>query len=101
MRTEQGAIKVVYNAFVPTFFVIPVQPVTDWYTGRFDNFPGRQEAFENMFQVHQEEIEIDPLFPPVNCYVGFYVYYIGWALYDPIAYDEPSPRCFVDDYSSV
>lgn len=96
---EKAAIRAVYDAFVPTYFVVPVADVDALYAGSSDNFDGRQQAFENMFDVTRVEVEIFPGLPEVLCYSGFYEFYLTWLLYDPIAYDTPGPACRQFDYS--
>jgi len=98
---EKQAVWAVYNSFVPLYFVVPCAPVDAVYAASELNFEGRQEAFENMFRVTREEIEIVEGFPPVECYVGFWEYYITWLLYPPISDGTPYVPCFQNDYSNV
>ena len=98
---EREAIKLVFDSFVPLYFVVPCAPVDNYYAGLAINFDGRQQAWENMFGVVRREVEIDPLFPPVECYIGFYTFYLTWLLYDPICCDGLRPDCRQDDYSPV
>lgn len=96
---EKGAIQVVFDNWIPTFFVVGVQPVTDWYNSLSTNFVGRQELWEKMFDVTREEIEIDPMLPPVEVYNGFYPYYFTWLFYPPIADDFDDTHCRPYEYS--
>lgn len=98
---EREAIKIVYASFVPTFFVCPCKPVDDYYAAHPLNFEGRQQAFESMFQVLREEVEIFEGLPPVECYIGFYTFFVGWGFYDPICCGGLRPDCRQDDYSPV
>lgn len=98
---EKGAIQVVFDSFVPTFFVVPTAPVTAWYASLSTNFDRRQELFEIMFQVTRIDVEIDPMFPPVECYSGFWEYYITWLLYPPIADDFDDTHCRAYEYGQV
>jgi hypothetical protein len=98
---EREAIQLVFDSFVPTFFVVPTEPVDDYYAGLAIDFDGRQEAWENMFEVTREEIEIIEGLPPVMCYVGFYEFYLTWFLYEPICCGGLRPECRQDDYSPV
>jgi len=98
---ERDAIKIVYDSFVPLYFVVPTAPVDDYYASLAINFDGRQQAWENMFEVLREEITIVEGEPPVMCYVGFYDFYLSWLLYDPICCGGLRPDCRQDDYSPV
>lgn len=96
---ERDAIRIIYDSFVPLYFVVPCQPVDEYYASCPINFEGRQANFEHMFGVVREEVEILPGEPPVECYVGFYTFYITWLLYDPICCGGARPDCFIFDYS--
>jgi len=98
---EQAAIRVVYDSFVPLYFVVPTAPVDALYAGSPENFDGRQAAFENMFRVTRSEEVIIPGTDPIEVYTGFYTFYITWLLYDPIAFDTTPPPCFQNVYSNV
>jgi len=100
-NTEKGAVRLVYSDFMPLLFVVPVQPITDYYTSSADNFTGRQELFENMFAVIREEVYIPILDREVECYIGFYAFMRGWTFYPPIADGTTPPACRIYDYSEV
>lgn len=91
----------IFDGWIPTFFVVPVSPVTEWYASLSTNFDLRQTLFETMFAVTREEIEIFPELPPVECYVGFYEYYLTWLLYPPIANDFDDTHCRMYEYSQI
>jgi len=95
---EQGAVRVVYASFVPTYFVVPVQPVIDWYASNSFGFDDRITFFETMFRVIREEVEIFPGVDPVLCYIGFNAFYLSWLLYDPIALGTSPPPCRLYEY---
>lgn len=86
---------------MPLYFVVPCRPIDDYYAACPINFDGRQQAWENMFKVIREEFEIVPGEPPIECYVGFWEFYLDWILYDPICCGGLRPDCFIDDYSNI
>ncbi len=95
---EQDAIRLVYASFVPAYFVVPCAPIDALYATSSANFSGRQEAFENMFGVVREDIEIIEGLPAVECYVGFAAFQVSWVLYDPIALGTRPTECRIMTY---
>lgn len=92
-------MRLVYDSFVPLYFVVPTAPIDDYYASCPVNFLGRQELFENMFRVTRSEEVIVEGFPPVEVYVGFYAFYLSWLLYPPIADHATPPDCRQYNYS--
>jgi hypothetical protein len=98
---EREAIQLVYDSFVPLYFVVPCAPIDDYYAASPYNFDGRQAAFEHMFGVVREDVVIVEGTEAIPCYVGFYDFYLTWLLYDPICCGGTRPDCRQDDYSPV
>jgi hypothetical protein len=98
---EQEAIRLVYSLHIPTYFVIPAQPIVDYFMSVGDDGAWRLANFENMFQVTKSEETIPPFDFPILVYSGFYEYYLTWIIYDPIAYGTTPPACRMYEYSQV
>lgn len=95
---EQGAVRLVYSSFVPTYYVVPVAPITAYFESLANNFPGRQALFELAFRVTKDTVEVPPLPEPIEVYFGFYEFYLSWILYDPIAYGTAPRNCEIKIY---
>lgn len=95
---EKGAIQLVYASFVPTYYVVPVAPITAYFESLTNYFPRRQELFEIAFRVTRDTVEVPPLPGPIEVYFGFYEYYLSWIVYDPIAIGSASRSCEIKSY---
>jgi hypothetical protein len=90
---EQGAIRLIFTSWIPTYVVIPVYAIDAYFDASPYNWDLRQSYFENMFGVTRDTVTL-PGFPePVEVYIGFYEFYLSWILYDPIAYGSAPGPC--------
>lgn len=96
---EQSALRLVYSQFVPTYFVIPSQPLKDLYSSSPVNFDGRLEALLGAFRIIEETVDLPPFPDPVDVWIGWYTFYLSWLDYPPINGGTDDTRCRESDYT--
>jgi len=96
---EQGACVLAFNSVVPPYiFVIPCEPIDNYFASSPENFEGRQDLWVHMFGFYRMEIEILPGIMR-EVYADPNGFLLDWLTYPPIGFGEPIPRCRVNDYS--
>lgn len=96
--TEQYACRLAYASVVPPYiYVIPCQPIDDFYAGSPVNFGLRQTWWEDMFHFVRVEIEIIPTVF-VEVYTDLYGFIDDWRLYDPINGGTDDTHCRQFEY---
>ncbi len=89
-----------HDSVVPPFiFVIPVQPITDYYNSLSTNFVGRQEEWQNMFRFGIIEIDIG-MGIMREVYTDGFGFIDQWNLYLLTHDGWPTDPCRMFDYSS-
>lgn len=96
--TEQEACRRFWENVVPPYvFVSPKAPIDAYFDGSPVNFPGRQEAWENMFRWGITEIDIG-MGVMVEVYTDPYGFLADWLIYPPISSREDPGHCRENDY---
>jgi hypothetical protein len=99
--TEKGAIQLAYESIVPPYvFVIPKQPIDDYYAAAPDNFDLRQFWWQNMFRFGVTEVEIVPGVT-VEVYTDGMGFITQWQIWHATHDDWPDDPCRMFDYSEV
>lgn len=88
-----------YSQFVPTYFVVPAQPLKDLYSGSPVNFDGRLESLLEMFLVIEETVDLPPFPDPVDVWIGWYTFYLTWLDYEPINGGTDDTHCRESEYT--
>ena len=98
---EQGACRLAYASVVPPYvFVIPCEPIDNYYASLSTNFDLRQTWWEDMFHFRRITVEI---FPGVEreVYTDLYGFLSDWLLYPPINGGTDDTRCRMYEYSQI
>lgn len=97
---EKGAIQYAHSSVVPPYiFVIPVQPMTDYYNASPDNFDGRQQFWADMFRFGRTTIEV--LGEEIDVYIDPYGFIDQWNFYIAVHGSWPTLDCRMMDYTEV
>jgi len=98
---EQGACRLAYASVVPPYiFVIPCQPIDDYFASLSTNFELRQTWWEWQFHFVREELEILPDVI-VEVYTDLYGFLQDWLLYEPINGGTDDTHCRMYEYSQI